>query len=521
MRDSREILDAHERWQKHCLYVHAITKRGDSDINETPNQKRIRIKRLLGNYAQFCEYYFPHYLTKTVETADGIKEEICHNAKFHNEAARELLAHRTYRAVYMWPRGHAKSTHLGIFIPCYLMFQATRQINVGVLVNKSEQGAVTLLADLQAELEFNQRLIADFGTQRTQGSWESGKFITSGGVAWFALGRGQSPRGLRKGEHRPDYILLDDFDDDELSRNESRVATATDWIKTALFGSLNVGQGRFIMVGNGFAKCMALRNIAAMDSVHLSMVTASDSKGDPVWADKWTRQQMEDYADFCGYRAWQSEMMHNPITEGGIIKWEWIRWCKVLPLHKYDQIICYTDPSFKSTQKNDYKACRVWGANGNERHLLDCFVRQATVGDMVRWLYNYYEALPENVAVNFFMEANFMQDILLDEFVAEGNLRGYQLPIMADKRSKPDKLARIEAMSPLWERGFIYYNEALRSNIDMQTGIDQTLALAHGSSAHDDAPDADEGALWLLQRSQRASRFAPSFGTRPRPKNIW
>ncbi len=42
------------------------------------------------------------------------------------------------------------------------------------------------------------------------------------------------------------------------------------------------------------------------------------------------------------------------------------------------------------------------------------------------------------------MEANFMQDTILDEFEREGNLRGYQVPVTADKRKKPDKFARIE-----------------------------------------------------------------------------
>lgn len=32
---------------------------------------------------------------------------------------------------------------------------------------------------------------------------------------------------------------------------------------------------------------------------------------------------------------------------------------------------------------------------------------------MVRWLYDFPESLPEDVAVSYFMEANFMQDIIL------------------------------------------------------------------------------------------------------------
>lgn len=125
------------------------------------------------------------------------------------------------------------------------------------------------------------------------------------------------------------------------------------------------------------------------------------------------------------------------------------------------------------------------------------------------------------VAIQFFMEANFMQDVILDEFAVEGELRGYQLPIMPDKRKKPDKIQCIEAVSPLWERGFVWYNERKKEDPDMQVGIEQTLALERGSRVHDDAPDADEGAIWILQRNTRQESFKPVFGKRPTAKNIW
>ncbi len=357
--------------------------------------------------------------------------------------------------------------------------------------------------------------------QKNVGDWQQGEFSTTSGVKWFAVGRGQSPRGLKKQEQRPDYIVIDDLDDDEMSRNEERVRQATDWVKQALFGALDVGRGRFLMVGNAFAKHMVLKHIAEIPSVKVSKVYAVDSEGNPTWADKWTKAEAEAYADFVGYASWQREMMHNAVAEGGIFKWQWIRYKKLPPLRKYEQIICYIDPSFKSTTANDYKAARVWGKTGRELHLIDCYVRQDTVAGMVRWLYNFHESLPEDVAVTYYMEANFMQDIILDEFEREGDLRGYQLPIMPDRRKKPDKLQRIEAISPLWERGLVYYNEAKRNDPDMKTGIDQTLSLARGSRAHDDAPDADEGAIYKLQKASREERFEPIFGERPTPKGAW
>ena len=514
-----ELKKSYAEWQEHCKRVQSLTDLS-SLVNETPSQKDKRIRRLQKDYAAFCEYYFPHFLTLRDKTT-GEVIRIVHNAPFHNSAALKVKNTPNLKAVFKWPRGHAKSTHFDIFLPLWLMFQPKRLINVMVVVGKSEESAIGLLSDIQAELEFNQRIIADFGEQKAVGNWQEGQFVTQSDVAFFARGRGQSPRGLRYKEARPDYIVIDDLDDDELCRNEKRVHDLTDWVKEALFGALDVGRGRFIMVGNLISKNSVLANIAATKGVYVSEIKAVDKDGEPVWKEKWTKEEAEEAAAFMGYRSWQKEMMHNPIKDGTIFRHEWIRYKKVLPLHKYEMLVCYTDPSFKSTTANDYKASRLWGKIGNELHLIDCYVRQDTVSGMVRWLYNLHESMPENVSVRFFMEANFMQDIILDEFTTEGNIRGYQLPILPDKRKKPEKIQRIEAISPLWERGFVFYNEALKDTPDMQVGIEQTLALERGSRVHDDAPDADEGAIWYLQRNTRQESFKPMFGARPTSKNIW
>ena len=341
-------------------------------------------------------------------------------------------------------------------------------------------------------------------------------------MKFLGCGRGQSPRGLRDREARPDYIVIDDLDDDELCKNEKRVRELTHWVKSALFGALDVGRGRFIMVGNLIDKNSVLYNIAHTKGVFLSKVYAIDKDGNPTWREKWTREEVDAYREFVGYRDWEKEMMHNPIKDGTIFRHNWIQYKRMPRLSKYESLVCYTDPSWKSTTSNDYKACRLWGAMGRELHLVDCFVRQATTGEMVRWLYNLYErSLEEGASIQFYMESNLMQDTALDEFQAEGDIRGYQLPIMPDYRKKPDKLQRIESVAPFWERGQVYYNEALKDTDDMQVGIDQTLSLEHGSRAHDDAPDADEGAIYILQKQGRLEAFVPRIGERQKPRNTW
>ena len=84
----------------------------------------------------------------------------------------------------------------------------------------------------------------------------------------------------------------------------------------------------------------------------------------------------------------------------------------------YESLVLYIDPSFKDSSKNDYKAAKLWGrpraglktAKRSELHCLRAFVRQCSVGEMVRWVYDLWESLPEDAAVTIYMEANFMQD---------------------------------------------------------------------------------------------------------------
>ena len=512
MATKAEIIKAQERWKQHCETVQAATA---VNINETQAQRLARIRHLRTDYAAFVDYYFPHW---TVNPETG-KATPC--APFHVSAANKILKDRNLKAAFQWHRGAAKSTNMDVFVPMWLMAQEHREINVMVLVGKSEDNAKTLLGDIQAELQYNQRYIHDFGEQYNVGTWEEGEFVTRSEVAFFARGRGQSPRGLRYRSHRPDYVIIDDLDDDELVESPARVTKLFDWVRSALFGTLDGGRGRFIMVGNLIAKSSVLAKWCDIKSVHVTKVNIYDNKGGISWASKWTPQEVKDIENVVGYRAFQKEYMNNPIIEGAIFRNEWIRWGKRPAWSKFSEIVLYIDPSFKGSIKNDYKAAKLWGKAGTTLYHLRAFVRQSSVAEMVRWCYDLYEWTREQgISVRWYMEANFMQDTILDEFRREGELRGYQLPITGDKRKKPDKFQRVEAISPLWERGFVVYDETQRDDPDMLAGIDQTLAFEKGMRGHDDAPDADEGAIWVLQRDTRAKSFNPSFGRRTNAKNV-
>lgn len=466
---------------------------------ETTDQKEKRIRHLLDNYAAFVTYYFPHWATDKT-------------GNFHVRAANKTARENKLMALFEWARGHAKSTHFDIMIPMWL--KAKGMLHVMVLVGKSETNAKTLLADLQAELENNRKYINDFGQQVMFGNWEDGKFATTDGCGFFALGRGQSPRGLRFRQYRPDYIVLDDVDDDELCRNPDRVTKIYDWALKALFFSMDMGRGRFIVVGNRISQNSLVARMAELQGIYHNKVNALDKQGKPAWPEKYTYNEIQAVINKLGYRASQQELFNNPVTEGAVFKRNWIRFEQPPRIDHFDTVVSYCDPSFKNSASSDFKAIVTVGRKGKNYYIIDAFVRKCSVSEMVRYWYDYHANLPTRAMVSYYMEANFLQDLIFEEFQQEGINRGWQFPIRPDKRKKPDKFARIEAISPLFERGLVYFDRKIEKQNDTQTLLDQLLSFQKGSKTHDDGPDAMEGALWMLNKTTRGGNRNAVIHTR-------
>jgi predicted phage terminase large subunit-like protein len=498
MANFRANKDLQLRWQQRIEWI-----QGQSfTISDTPKEKQERIERARKDYAFFVKTYFPLLAAKKC-------------GKFQLDAANCLKSAKETRALFEWARGHAKSSHLSLMIPLWLKIQQPRQINVMILVSKSEEMAVRLLSDLQAELQYNQTFIHDFGDQMRSGSWADGEFHTTDGCLFVALGRGQSPRGLKDRGKRPDYIVVDDIDDDELIRNPRRVGEALDWVLTALAGTMEMGRGRFVMVGNRIGKDSILSRFATRPGVHHTIVNALDKHGLPSWPENYTPDEIRKMREFVGERRFQKEYMNNPVNEGSVFQKKHIQYGPILDLKFYKTLICYTDPSFKSSATADFKATMLIGKTPEGQfHVVKAFADQTSVMQMVSWHYTIMAYVDGKVPVLYYMESNFLQELLLDEFKKAGNLSGQQIPIRGDARKKPDKFARVEAMQPLFERGLIILNQKEKDSNGMTVLEEQLLMFEKGSKSHDDAPDALEGAIWLLSQRTRASNAQYMVGKR-------
>lgn len=500
-------------WEEYLAKCEEIQNSTTPTKNETEKEKKTRIKSLTSDFVKFCKYYFGNWMDSDF-------------GWFHKKAAKEITERKNGIFVLEWAREHAKSVFSCVFMPMFL--KARGEFTGMVLVSANADKAKGLLSDIQAQLSSNQKFIADFGQQVHFGDWRSGEFMTKDGCGFWSFGRGQSPRGIRKNAKRPNLAIVDDIDDKKIVKNQARVQEAVDWIWEDLYPAMPIKGCKLIFAGNRIhPKSILAHVVGDIDEhtpknkkiVHIKVYAIEDQyhraswfgqKGArPAWKERYIMKALKEKFSPMPESSVQGEYFHKHIPKGTIFKRDWIHYVKPLKKSKYKGIVFYCDPSFKDTKASDTKAIIGIGKTKDGKiDILHVWVRRTSIKNMVGAFYDSY-GMYESYA-NYWIEANMLQDLFLDEFDTEAEERGYNLPIRKDKRKKPDKVTRIMNLEPLFQRGKIRISEDLKGSPDLQTFFEQLFSFPFG--INDDAPDALEGAIIKINKSTKTSNFKPRFG---------
>ena len=486
------------------------------NVNESPGQRAARIRRLEKDYITWFGYYFPNYAKSPC-------------AWFHKRMATTLINNGVVKLLAEVYRSGAKSVHLGMGIPLYLYLK--RDLFYMLLIGQTDPKAKKLISKIQAQLQYNQRLVNDYGRRFKFGDWSEGDFTTTDGVKFKAMSAGQSPRGESEEEHRPDYILVDDVDTKKQCRNDKLSREAFEWAYEDLMGTFDEGseRQRFVVANNNFHKNTIINQFKVLfKKLAKSEKAAGDKKEhfvvsvpavkdiktfEPNWPEKTDAAYWRKKFRNTPYRSFMREYMHTHIVEGSLFKNDYILYKNRLQLRQYDGLVLYGDISYKVA--GDYKAMLLIGKAEREYHILKVYNRQSSRAACAEWLYNLYE--DKNLAkynVACYIEGLFAMDEFVNDFDTEGDKRGYHIPMVADKRPKTDKHDRIESMLGHYERKSIFIDTALKEDPDTMLYIEHLLAFEKGSGSPDDAPDAQHGAISKLNETTFVERFEAQLTSR-------
>lgn len=480
------------------------------DLNESDEDKK---KRIAGYFAHpngffdFCYYYFP----KVVKSPFG---------KWHKKASKYIITTDTCFFVGKISRDLAKSSLMAM-LKVYLALKG--EIKSGVLCSHIKDQAEDLLAPVKIAFEKNELLIRDFGDLRGA-KWASNKFELTTGTKFRAIGAGQNPRGEKNEDsERPDYFEFDDFDDPEVCRNPERLDNHWEFVKGDCFGTFHVsGKRRVVFINNKIDEDCIIERAAdhakTIANSFVIQVNLTDENGKSNWQEAYTDKQCAEMIALLGDAA-ETEYFQNPVKKGKLFQKEWFVFKKMPPLHKYKMLLAYLDGGFKKTRTSDTKALILLGIYNGEIHIRKAYVDNVSIETMIAWHYDLDAIIKKAGATcMWYMEEVFLLSMLYDHFDAAAPKYGYRIPIMGDKRAKPDKDLRIANTAGYFERGKVFIDEQIKDDRGLKRLINQYLRFRVGlRNVEKDGPDAFEGGLFILNSMAAhnpANIFIPHGKTR-------
>lgn len=147
------------------------------------------------------------------------------------------------------PRGHAKSTAITFaYVMAELFFRTSNHV---LVISANESLAAAFLHDIRVELEENELLGQLFGPFQVLKDSETELIVQCPDKhRWRVVvkGSGQRMRGLKWERKRPDLVVGDDLEDDEIVLNEERREKFRRWFYGAV-RPITRGGGRIRLVG--------------------------------------------------------------------------------------------------------------------------------------------------------------------------------------------------------------------------------------------------------------------------------
>ena len=493
----------------------------------------------------FGRAYFPHSFSKPSpefhRELDAIWQQGVLKGRYPLTAADTKMISRlpgTRRAVAA-PRGHAKSTNLTFKGTMHSTLYGYK--HYPIIISDSSEQAEGFLDNIRVEFEENTAILEDFGV--LAGSvWRSNVLLTKTNIKIEAIGSGKKIRGRKHRNWRPDLIILDDVENDENVRTPEQRKKLKDWFDKAVSKCGDdytdiIYIGTLLHYDSLLAKTLtnpAYRSIKYKAVIQFSQADDLWQQWETIFTDlsnddresealaffqahkeamlEGTQVLWEEklsYYDLMvmrvseGEASFNSEEQNEPINpDDCLFMEEWFDYYNEAEVNFGDpafDFFGFIDPSLGKTKRSDFSAIVTLAKHKGSGYMyvVDADIERRhpdrIIADVLakeRWLRASFGHGYRKLGA----ETNQFQWFLKEELAKASAKAGLYLPI-EEVQQTSDKVMRIQTLQPDVKNKYIKFNRRHKRLLEQLTQFPM--------GAHDDGPDALEGARSIAKRVKR------------------
>nr|DAI93430.1 MAG TPA: Large Terminase [Caudoviricetes sp.] len=493
----------------------------------------------------FGRAYFPHYFSRPSpefhRELDAIWQQGVLKGRYPLTAADTKTISRLpgVRRAVAAPRGHAKSTNLTFKGTMHSTLYGYK--HYPIIISDSSEQAEGFLDNIRVEFEENTAILEDFGP--LAGSvWRSNVLVTKTNIKIEAIGSGKKIRGRKHRNWRPDLIILDDVENDENVRTPEQRKKLKDWFDKAVSKCGDdytdiVYIGTLLHYDSLLAKTLAnpaYRSIKYKAVIRFSQaddlwqqwetiftdLSNDDREADALaffqahktamlegtqvlWEEKLSYYDLMVMRVSEGEASFNSEEQNEPINpDDCLFMEEWFEYYNEAEINFRDPVFDFfgfIDPSLGKTKRSDFSAIVTLAKHRSSGYMyvVDADIERRhpdrIIADVLakeRWLRASFGHGYRKLGA----ETNQFQWFLKEELAKASAKAGLYLPI-EEVQQTSDKVMRIQTLQPDVKNKYIKFNRRHKRLLEQLTQFPM--------GAHDDGPDALEGARSIAKRVKR------------------
>jgi hypothetical protein len=407
-------------------------------------------------------------------------------APFHRLLERDFHSSHP-RILWLVFRGGAKSTKLEEGTVLEIALQRVHNV---LVIGESEQRACERLAAIKHAIEFDEDIQNIFDLSPGD-PWSETRAVTNTGIILQAAGRGQSLRGVKHLDRRPDLVLMDDIEDEEsgaVATPEAR-QKVRNWLTKTVIPAMDNLTGRIRMAATPLHPEALAPTLARAPSWFFRKIPviyrdASQPHGYAAsWPEKfsveWALRHWSEMAEIGQSQAFVQEMLCQEVDPSTrVFSEDMIR---VVPRERsWHPVYAVYDPA-RTTNKASATTGKVVASwVGRKLIVWDAFAKKLMPDEIVS---DIFETDKTYSPVVIGVEQNGLNEWLLQPIRTEQVRRGCLVPLRALDAPK-GKLDFIRGLQPYFRAGEVEFAQELpdlRSQLlGFPTGlIDAPNALAY------------------------------------------